>query len=250
MQPPWVVPPDADHTGDRRRRRDAGLRAEVADRGDDDGSAAGRVVDRLGDARHLLAAAEVEAHVDHVGVVVGGEHDPGRDVVGAAAAEAIEHPHRHQLRPVGEPGEADPVVGLLGDRPGDVGAVAVAIERQAAVVDEVMAFDELARGEVGAAAEAAAERAVGDAGVEDRDRDAAPAGALDRFQVFPGADRVDPAGRGGEERGARRLPRGGSSTVCETHPPGTPGSPVSVPGSLGTAPASVADAVATKFGAA
>ncbi len=66
--------------------------------------------------------------------------------VGVAAAVLVEHPHRHQLRPVGEPGEADPVVGLLGDRPGDVGAVAVFVQRQVVVVDEVVALDELAGG--------------------------------------------------------------------------------------------------------
>ena len=57
----------------------------------------------------------------------------------ALPPEPVEDPDRHQLRPVGEPGEADPVVGLLGDRAGDVGAVAVLVERQAVLVDEVVA---------------------------------------------------------------------------------------------------------------
>ena len=105
---------------------------------------AGRVVERFVDARHPLAAAEVEAHVDHVGVVVDREADALGDVVGAAAAEAVEHPDRHQLRPVGEPGQADAVVGLLGDRAGDVGAVPVASSGRLAVADEVVALDELA----------------------------------------------------------------------------------------------------------
>ena len=100
---------------------------------------------RFVDRRHLLVAAEVEAHVDHLGAVGDGEADPLGDVGGVAAAVRVEHPHRHQLGPVGEPGEADPVVGLLGDRAGDVGAVAVLVERQAVAVDEVVAGDELAR---------------------------------------------------------------------------------------------------------
>ena len=41
---------------------------------------------RFVDRRHLLAAAEVEAHVDHVGAVGDGEADPLGDVVGPAAA--------------------------------------------------------------------------------------------------------------------------------------------------------------------
>ena len=83
-----------------------------------------------------------------------------------------------------------------------------------AVVDEVIALDELAGGEVGAAAEAAAERAVGDAGVEHRDGDAAARpGRLtaSRFSQAPIAS--IPPGEVGAQRRSRGLPRGGSSTV-------------------------------------
>ena len=158
---------------------------------------------------------------------------PSAIVVGAAAPEPVEHPDRHQLRPVGEPGQADAVVGLLGDRPGDVGAVAVAVERQFGLVDEVVALDELAGGEVGAAAEAAAERPVGDPCVEDRDRDPLAARVLDRRSGFP--RRRPRRSRPGRPAAAGSPgPSQGRKFHCfVTQPPGIAGSPVSVPGSLG-----------------
>ena len=135
-----------------------------------------------------------------------GEADPLGDLIGPAAAQSVEHPHRHQLCPVGEAGEADAVVGLLGDSAGDVGAVAVFVERQAVAVNEVMAFDELPGGEVGAAAEAPAHSAIGDPGVKHGDGHASGAWVTRRLQVFPGADGVDTAGGDRQQRCRQALP--------------------------------------------
>ena len=85
-----------------------------------------------------------------------------------------------------------------------------------ALVDEVVALDELAGGEVGAAAEAAAQRPVGDPGVEHRDRDPARPRALGGDQVFPGADRVDAAGRERQQRECRPFP--GEEVPLLRHP--------------------------------
>ncbi len=123
------------------------------------------------------------------------EADPLGDRRRVAAAVFVEHPDRHQPGPVGEAGERDPVAGLLGDRPGDVGAVAVFVERHAVPADEVIAVDELPGAEVGAAQEGAPQRAVGDPGIEHGDGDAFSAGPPDFFQMAPGVDRVDAAGR-------------------------------------------------------
>ena len=87
-----------------------------------------------------------------------------------------------------------------------MGAVAVFVERQAIAVDEVVALDELPGGEVGAAAEALAHRAVGDAGVEHGDGHARGAGVTRCVQVFPGADRVDAAGGDRQQRRRQALP--------------------------------------------
>ena len=62
------------------------------------------------------------------------------------------------------------VVRRLGDRAGDVGAVALVVVRVGVVVDEVPAGHEVRPGEVGRLAEAA-EALVGDSGVDDRDHD-------------------------------------------------------------------------------
>jgi hypothetical protein len=105
---------------------------------------------------------------------------------------AVQHPHRHQLRPVGEAGDADRVAGLLADRPGDVGAVPVLVEREAIIVDEVVPPDELLGGEVGTAQEGA-EVAIGDPGVEHRDGDSFGARPTRLLQVLPGAEGVDAA---------------------------------------------------------
>src|SRR6185369_13029801 len=160
---------DADHVRPGCRLGDATLGDEVAGGGNRDDPGQVGLLQRFVDHRHLLAAGEVEAHVDHVGAVSDGEADAAGDRQGVAASLTVEHPHRHQLGAVGEPGEAEGVVGLLGDRAGDVGAVAVFVERQAIVADEVIAGDELTGPEVGAALEGGPEGAVGDAAVQYRD---------------------------------------------------------------------------------
>jgi hypothetical protein len=198
------------------RRRHAGLRAEVADRGDGDDPALVGAAQFFVDSGHALAAAEVEAHVDHVGAVGDGEVDALGDLVGAAAAVAVQHPDRHQLGAVGEAGQADPVVRLLGDRAGDVGAVPVLVQRHRVVGDEVIALGELAGAEVGAAVEVGGLAAVGDPGVEDRDRDSTGAAAVGGDQVLPGGDRVDAAGRGRQQRG--RRPRRGEEVPLQRGP--------------------------------
>ena len=118
----------------------------------------------------------------------------------------VEHADRHDLRAVGEAGDAAAVVGALADRAGDVRAVAVLVVGEAVVVDEVVAAHEVAAREVGRAAEAPAV-GVRDAGVEHRHGHAAPAGAADVDQVLPGVGRVD-AGAG-EEVPLQRLPAAG-----------------------------------------
>ena len=51
--------------------------------------------------------------------MVGRVADAARDPSRVALAVAVQDLDRHQLRPVGEPGEADRVPGPLGDRPGE-----------------------------------------------------------------------------------------------------------------------------------
>ena len=127
-------------------------------------------------------------------------------LVGAASPELVEDPNRHQLGAVGEPGQPDPVVGLLGDRAGDMGPVAVAVEGKGVMGDEVVALDELVGREVGAAPEAPAHGAICDPGVEDGDGLASGARPARRDQVLPGGRGVDPSGRGGKERLAGARP--------------------------------------------
>jgi hypothetical protein len=100
-------------------------------------------VGELGDRRGRHAAAELEAHVDDLGAVENGEDDAGRDRRGVAVATPVEYADGHDSRAVGEPCETDPVVRLLGDCPGDLRAVAVVVVGIRAVIDEVVAADEL-----------------------------------------------------------------------------------------------------------
>ncbi len=67
-------------------------------------------------------------HGTHVAGTIAEKTNNGIGLVGLAAAVPIEDADRHQLRSVGESDQTDPVVGLLGDRAGDVGAVAVLVE--------------------------------------------------------------------------------------------------------------------------
>ena len=95
----------------------------------------------------------------------------------------------------GQPRQAEVVAGLLGDRSGDVGAVAVAVERHRVLIDEVVARQELLAGEVGAALEPRLLRQVGDAGVEDRHPRPLAAARAALIQDAPGIDRVQSASR-------------------------------------------------------
>ena len=110
----------------------------------------------------------------------------------------VEPAGRPDPRPIGEPGQADAVVGLLGDGPCDVGAVAVAVVWMRGAVDEVIAPDELVGREVGRADEAAVV-AVGDAGVEHGDDHALSARTTDGVEVGP-------SGRGVDAERTREVP--------------------------------------------
>ena len=102
------------------------------------------------------AAGAPEAHVDDLCAVVQCvANAPRQHVVGAdlgtvedVVPVAVEHLHRHDVDVVGEPRNADAVVGELSDRPAHVRAVAVQIERQAVIPDEVVRRDELRRAEL------------------------------------------------------------------------------------------------------
>ena len=129
----------------------------VARGADDEAAGVAGVADRVEDVGDLVAGdvrRELEREVDDLGAVVGGPADAAGDPRGVALAGAVEHLDRHQLDAVGQPGEADRVAGALGDRAGDVGAVAVVVVRVRVVVDEVPAADEALLREVGRAAEA------------------------------------------------------------------------------------------------
>ena len=93
--------------------------------------------DELGDVRCGHPGVELEAHVDHLRAVVDREAHALRDHRRVALAARVEHAHRHQLDAVGQAGQPVAVVGRLGDRARDVGAVAVVIDRVRARVDEV-----------------------------------------------------------------------------------------------------------------
>ena len=97
-------------------------------------------VDQLGDRARLDGAGgELEAQVDDLGVVVDREVDALGDRRRAAVALRVEHADRHQPHAVGQAGDADAVVGRLGDRARDLRAVAVAVLGVGAVRDEVVA---------------------------------------------------------------------------------------------------------------
>jgi hypothetical protein len=121
----------------------------------------------------------------HLGAVVGGEADRLRDVGNRAESAGREHLERHDLRAEGYAGDPDAVVRRLGDGTGDVGAVAVVVERILVAVDEVVAGDELGVPQVGNPLEAPIAIAVGHPGIDHGD-DHALAGGF-----APGRGRVD-----------------------------------------------------------
>jgi hypothetical protein len=125
---------DAGSARGEQRAGTASATGRIAGRGDHESTVLLRLARRSTDGLDLLAtthsARQLEADVDHVGVVAGRPEDAGGDVDGVAGPLRVEHPYGHELRAVGEPGEE--VVGhlspkghLLGDRPRDVCAMAV-----------------------------------------------------------------------------------------------------------------------------
>ena len=141
---------DRDRVARAGRIRDVRVRL-VAGGGHDDHALRVREPDRADDARDLARRdrrVELEAQVDDVRAVLGGPPDPARDRVRAALAVLVQHPDRHDLGVVGEPGHADAVVHVLGDRAGDVRAVAEEVEGAPVVVDEVAPGHERGAAEV------------------------------------------------------------------------------------------------------
>jgi hypothetical protein len=127
-------------------------------------------------AEHGGGEGAAEAHVDDLGAVVGGVADRVGDAWDRAAAVAAEHLERHDRGLEGDAGDAEGVVGGLGDGAGDVGAVEVVVE---AVLqragDEGLALGEGGAGEVGDLLGDAGEVLPGDAGVDDGDDGTLPA---------------------------------------------------------------------------
>ena len=137
------------------------------------------------------AGGELEAEVDHLGVVADGEVHAFGDRRRFAFALAVEHPHGHEAGGERQAGHAVVVVGGLGDCRGHERAVAVAVVGVGVFGDEVIAFDERVGAEAGRAAEGAAV-GVGDAGVEHSDDHPLPAGGAIGSDVGPGFGRVNP----------------------------------------------------------
>ena len=146
------------------------------------------MLDRVADADDLLAVRdvglEVQAEVDHVGTVRSGELDTPPDVAPLADLVAVKDADRHHLGAVGDASEAEPVVGGLRDRAGDVRPVTLAVEWQSIAVHEVLGVDE-APGfwQVGVATEVMTLVPVCDTRVKDGDRDALAAGMAVRDQA-------------------------------------------------------------------
>jgi hypothetical protein len=151
----------------------------------------------------LIFPHEFEAHVDDLRLVVGREADPPGDVSRGPEALRVQHPDRDDLRVGGQPGECDAVPGPLSDRPGDVGAVPVAIEGHLVAVDEVEPRQELRPGEVGAPLELGLLGGVGDPGIEDRDASSLSATRTALLQDRPGIDGVQSAAGLEGQRGGR-----------------------------------------------
>ena len=157
-----------DRVRSARRVCDRGV-ALVAGGGDDDHPASlgvAKRVEQLRDVEGVHTGGELEAEVDHAGAVADREVHAPRDCRGFAFALAVEYPHGHQARAVGQAGEPDAVVGRLRDLACDKGAMTVVIDGVGARVDEVISPDELIGIEARRAAKAP-DAPVGDPGVED-----------------------------------------------------------------------------------
>ena len=138
---PGVRGADADHLVVLRRVVEGAAPAAVAGGRDDDHTGFVGVDHRVVDRGAPASAAQ--AHVDDVGAVVSGPADALCDVVVAAPAGVPKDLDRHQLRPGGQPRHAVAVVRRLGDGAGDVGAMAHGVAVLIAVVDGVVAVDEI-----------------------------------------------------------------------------------------------------------
>ena len=84
-----------------------------------------------------------EAEVEHTGAVVGRPDDSLREARRKAGAVGAQHFHGHQPAGPAVAGNADPVVRVRRDDPGDRGAVAVVVVRVPIVVDVVVTCNEL-----------------------------------------------------------------------------------------------------------
>ena len=203
-QPCSVVAPTAEDVR-RAGREGEDAVALVAGGADDEHAAAAGEGQRVEQRRDLLRAdvgAELEREVDDVGPAADGEADAVGDRRGVALAAGVEHADGHDRRAVGQAGQPDAVVRRLGDRAGDVRAVAVlVVAGSASWLDEVVALDEARLAEVGRLAEAAAV-GVGDAAVEHGDGDAAAAGRAGVDRVLPGDGGVDAVARRGSSTGS------------------------------------------------
>ena len=173
--------------------------AAVPRRAHDHGSLGTGSVDRFADAGNVLAAVhvarELEAEVDHIDAALEAPPDSARHVRRPADAVLVEDPRDDQLRAVGQPGDEPPVVGALADRRGHVRPVAVLIERDLVVLDEVATLSELAPFEVGASLEALAPAAERDTGVDHGYLRSLGAGPARSDQVPPRPGSVDSAER-------------------------------------------------------
>ena len=108
--------------------------------------------------------AATEAQVDDPGAVIGGPDDTLGDVRGDAAAVRVEHAHRKDVHVGRGAGDAEPVVDVGGDDPGDVRAVTVGVDAAVVARVHVVHAREHRAGEI---------LVVGlDTGVDDRDDDA------------------------------------------------------------------------------
>ena len=169
----------------------------VAGREDEERVLAGHRLDRVADRGRPGRAAE--AAVDDVGVVGAGVVDRADDRAPRQGSGGVPRPHRHDRDVPVDARDVGGVVALGPDRPGDVRAVAVVVERRVVVLDEVPAagvvdpavavvVDAVARDLAGVRPDVVVQlgMVVGDAAVDDGDDDARAAGLR-----VPGLGRVD-----------------------------------------------------------
>ena len=149
--------------------------------------------DDLRDVRGAKLRVELDAHVDHPRAVLGGVDDRSSERGSVPVPAVVQHPQRHDLYSVGQARHPYPVVGLLRDRARHVRAVAVLVQREAVVADEVVALHEPVGVEIGRAAEASV-LGVGHAGVDHGDRHAVAAARAGLARERPSLRGVDAEG--------------------------------------------------------